>query len=74
MNYYFVVYGLTFISLIITLLAQFFVSSSYSKYKKVKNERNLTGREAARYLLDKHDLNDIKVIKSICKKTACFIH
>lgn len=64
MNYYFVVYGLTFISLIITLLAQFFVSSSYSKYKKVKNERNLTGREAARYLLDKHDLNDIKVVET----------
>lgn len=64
MDYYFVVYGLTFISLIITLLAQFFVSSSYSKYKKVKNERNLTGREAARYLLDKHDLNDIKVVET----------
>ena len=63
MDYYFVVYGLTFISLIITLLAQFFVSSSYSKYKKVKNERNLTGKEAARYLLDKHNLNDIKVVE-----------
>lgn len=58
------VYGLTFISLIITLLAQFFVSSSYSKYKKVKNERNLTGKEAARYLLDKHNLNDIKVVET----------
>ncbi|MGN1358145.1 MAG: zinc metallopeptidase [Bacilli bacterium] len=64
MDYYFVVYGLTFISLIITLLAQFFVSSSYSKYKKVKNERNLTGKEAARYLLDKHNLNDIKVVET----------
>ena len=64
MDYYFVVYGLTIISLLITLLAQFFVSSSYSKYKKVKNERNLTGKEAARYLLDKHNLNDIKVVET----------
>ena len=33
-----VVYGLTFISLIITMAAQAFVSSSYSKYSKIKNE------------------------------------
>lgn len=64
MNDYFIIYGLTIISLIITSLAQLFVSSSYSKYKKVKNERNITGYEAARYLLDKHDLQDIKVVET----------
>lgn len=61
---YFIVYGLTIISLIITLGAQIFVNSSYSKYKKVKNERGLTGSEAARYLLDKHGLIDVKVEKT----------
>lgn len=61
---YFIVYGLTIISLIITLGAQIFVNSSYSKYKKVKNERGLTGSEAARYLLDKHGLSDVKVEKT----------
>lgn len=64
MNDYFIIYGLTIISLIITSLAQLFLSSSYSKYKKVKNERNITGYEAARYLLDKHDLQDIKVVET----------
>lgn len=61
---YFVIYGLTIISLIITIGAQIFVNGSYSKYKKIRNDRGLTGREAARYLLDKHGLNDIKVEKT----------
>lgn len=64
MNDYFIIYGLTIISLIITSLAQLFVSSSYSKYQKVKNERNITGYEAARNLLDKHNLQDIKVVET----------
>lgn len=61
MDYYFISYGLTFIALIITLGAQAFVSGSYAKYKKIRNERGITGKEAARYLLDKHGLNDVKV-------------
>lgn len=46
MDYVFISYGLTFIALIITLLAQAFVSGSYSKYSKIKNEKGLTGRES----------------------------
>lgn len=64
MKDYFIVYGLTIISIIITTLAQFFISNSYSKYKKIKNERNITGAYAARYILDKHNLNDIKVVET----------
>lgn len=64
MKDYFIVYGLTIISIIITSLAQFFISNSYSKYKKIKNERNITGAYAARYILDKHNLNDIKVVET----------
>ena len=63
MDYYFIVYGLTLITLIITLAAQFFVNSTYNKYSKVKNERNLTGREAARYILDKNGLEDVEVVE-----------
>lgn len=59
-----VVYGLTFISLIITMAAQAFVSSSYSKYSKIKNERGITGAEAARYILDKNGLNNIYVVET----------
>lgn len=59
-----VVYGLTFISLIITMAAQAFVSSLYSKYSKIKNERGITGAEAARYILDKNGLNNIYVVET----------
>ena len=61
MNDFFVVYGLTFIALAITLIAQIFVSGSYSKYKKISNERRITGHDAARELLDKNGLSDVKV-------------
>lgn len=61
MNYYFTSEFLIFISLVITLLAQMFVSSSYSKYSKVKNKRGVTGYEAARYVLDKNGLKDIEI-------------
>lgn len=64
MNYYFIVYGLTIISLLITIIAQIFVNSSYKKYLKVKNDRNITGHDAARYILDKHNLKDIKVVET----------
>ncbi len=64
MDYLFIIYGLPIIALIITLIAQGFVSSSYSKYSKVKNERGITGREAARYLLNKHGLSDIDVVET----------
>lgn len=61
---FFIVYGLTFISLIITLGAQLFVNGSYSKYKKVKNEKGITGRDAAREILDRNGLNDVKVVET----------
>ena len=56
-----VFYGLAIISLVITLGAQAYISSSYSKYSKVNNNKGITGAEVARKLLDKHGLQDIKV-------------
>lgn len=64
MDYYFITYGLTFIAFIITLIAQIFVSSSYNKYSKVRNERGISGTEAARYILDKNNLNNIEIGKT----------
>lgn len=52
---------LTIISLVITLSAQLFVSGAYSKYSKVKNKKRMSGSEAARYILDKNGLEDVKV-------------
>lgn len=59
----FVFYGLAIISLLITLGAQGYISKSYSKYSKINTEKGITGSEVARRLLDKHGLNDIKVVK-----------
>ncbi len=58
---FFVFYGLAIISLLITMGAQAFITSSYNKYSKVNTAKGLTGAEVARRLLDKHGLQDIKV-------------
>ena len=54
-------YLLIIISLVITLAAQLFVSSSYSKYTKVVNRKRISGAEAARIILDRNGLKDVKV-------------
>lgn len=61
MDYYVISYGLTFIAFLITISAQIYVNSSYSKYKKVKNSKGISGAEAARMILDKNGLSNVKV-------------
>ena len=55
---------LLFISLIITIGAQIFVSISYSKYKKVSNGKGISGFEVASKILKDNDLDDIYVIET----------
>lgn len=57
-------YGILIVTLVITLTAQAIVSSSYSKYKKVKNNKGITGAEAARIILSKNGLDDIYVVET----------
>lgn len=45
-------------------IAQFLVSSSYSKYKNIENEANITGFEVARKILDQNDLKDIYIVET----------
>ena len=52
------------ISLLITLCAQLFVTTTYSKYKKVKNKNKKTGFETAREILDKNGLNELYVVET----------
>lgn len=54
-------YGIFLITLLITLLAQTLVSSTYNKYLKKRNSSGLTGLEVARRILDKNGLNSVKV-------------
>ena len=46
-----IVYGLTFLAVIITSLAQAYITSTYKKYSLVKNSNGMTGREVARKYL-----------------------
>ena len=45
---------LIFLIILIPLLAQIKITSSYNKYKKEKNICNLTGQEVARKILDEN--------------------
>lgn len=55
---------LIFIGLGISLIAQLIVTTSYNKYKKVLNNKELTGYEVARRILDKNKLSDIMILET----------
>lgn len=55
---------LIFIGLAISLLAQIIVNTSYNKYKKVLNSKDLTGFEIARKILDSNNLKDIMILET----------
>jgi len=62
-GYYDSTYIFVIIATLITLAAQFFVNSSYSKYKKIDNANGITGKEVARKILDANGLNEVKVLE-----------
>lgn len=63
MDYLFINYGILFFGIIITVMSQIFVSSSYSKYKNINNKNGLTGFEVARKILDENGLKDIHIVE-----------
>ena len=54
-------YGLAILSLLISLAAQIHVKSSFRKYSQVRNERGMTGAEAARQLLLDHGITNVGI-------------
>lgn len=48
-------------ALILALYAQAKVSSTYAKYSKIGNSRNITGAQAARMILDRNGLSDVAI-------------
>lgn len=54
-------YGLILLALIITLGAQICVTTTYNKYKKIRNSNDLTGKEVAERILRENGLSEIKV-------------
>ena len=64
MEYYTIYYGLTFLAFVICLAANLYVTSSYKKYSKVENKKDITGAEAARLILERNGLKDIYVVET----------
>ncbi len=61
MFYYDSTYILVLIAFGLSLFASFGVNATFSKYKKVKSSRRITGEEAARRILDMNGLSAVRV-------------
>ncbi len=60
----FVGYGLIIIAFLVTLIADIYLRTRYSKYKKVEVKSGKTGAEAAREILAKNGLDNIYVVET----------
>ena len=54
-------YFLVIIGLIISMLAQANIQKAFSKYSKIKSNRGISGYQAAKYILDVNNYNDISL-------------
>jgi len=57
-------FELYILALIIPLIAQIYVSSRYKKYSNLDNEKQLSGFEVARKILDKNGLKDLYIVET----------
>ena len=57
--YYYFIYMLP--ALILSVVAQLYVNSAYSKWSKVRNYHNLTGTDTAEQLISRLGMNDIRL-------------
>jgi Zn-dependent membrane protease YugP len=48
-------------TLILSLYAQFLVKSTFSKYSRVMSSRNISGRDAAAYLMKQNRISDVAI-------------
>ena len=48
-------------TLILSMIAQFMVKTTFSKYSKVRCSRNITGQDAARLLLQNNSINNVAI-------------
>lgn len=51
-------------AILFAMWAQFNVKSTFSKYSKVSSPRGMTGRDAARLILDRNGLSDVAVVET----------
>ena len=62
-EYLFIDYGLLYLGLFITAIAQIIVTSNYNKYRIEHTRKNITGASVARQILDKNGLKEVKIEK-----------
>lgn len=56
-------YILVLIGFLITFVAQIYIKSSYSKYKKINTKSGMDGYEVARRILDSNGLNNVDIVE-----------
>lgn len=54
-------YSLVLISLVISLIVQINIKSTYSRYRDVRSDRNISGADAARRILDANGLYNVQI-------------
>ena len=54
---------LIILPIVLILLSQAYINTSYRKYSRVSVKSKLTGASVARMILDKNGLNDVEVVK-----------
>ncbi len=64
MEYYIIQYALIFGGILITLIAQLYIKANYSKYREIKVNKNLTGLDVARTILDKNGLGHVLILEA----------
>lgn len=57
-------YGLIIIAFLVTLVADIYLRTRYSKYKKVKVKSGMTGAEVAREILKNNGLENVYVVET----------
>ena len=63
-NYMYFGYTLVIIAFLITLVADIYLRTRYSKYKKVKVKSGMTGAEVAREILKSNGLDNVYVVET----------
>ena len=63
-DYNLIGYGLIIIGFLITLVADIYLQTTYSKMKKTQNKKKLTGGEVAREILAKNNLENVYVVET----------
>lgn len=54
-------YALVIIGILISVAASGYVKSTFNKYDQVKSKNNVTGTQAAQYILEKENIHDVGV-------------